>query len=307
MLGSQFGCFGYRRVTDLLRLRGWPVHHKRVKRVWQREGLTVPATPPRRGRLRLNDGACVRLRPGRPRHVWACDFVQLGARDGRGVRLLTIIGDYTRECLAIRTDRSNRSAEVVERMAELMVTRGVPGHIRSDNAPDLTARAVLGWRGWVGVWTLCVSPGSPWEYGFIESFTSDLRYELRGREIFYTLLEVQVLAEQNRQTHSRVGPHSSLGHRPPAPETCRPADPLPVLVGLTQRMVQLSGACHGCCHLGDMSASDVVAYQKMVQAHTAVSLSLRTAREMRAATLQSASVTENTCIGDQSTGPIPEC
>ena len=243
-LASRYGRYGYRRITALLRMDGWDVNHKRVERIWRREGLKVPAKQPKRGRLWLNDGSCVRLRPQRPNHVWAYDFVLVRTHDGRGVRLLTVMDEYTRECLAIRADRHIRSCDVIETLAELMMIRGVPDHIRSDNGPEFTARAVREWLGGVGARTLYIEPGSPWENGYIESFNGKLRDELLGREVFYTLLEVRVLTERYRQTYNRIRPHSSLGYRPPAPETVMPAVPLPVLAALTWQVVQTSGAGH---------------------------------------------------------------
>ena len=232
-LASRFGRYGYRRVTALLKHRGWRVNHKRVERIWRREGLKVPAKQSKRGRLWLNDGSCVRLRPEWKDHVWAYDFVQVRLHYGRAVRLLTVMDEYTRECLAIRADRSIRSADVIETLSELMMIRGVPDHIRSDNGPEFTARAVREWLGRVGARTLYIEPGSPWENGYIESFNGKLRDELLDREIFYTMLELRVLTERYRQTYNRVRPHSSLGYRPPPPETLLPVDPVPVLVGVT--------------------------------------------------------------------------
>ena len=222
-LASRYGRYGYRRITALLRMDGWDVNHKRVERIWRREGLKVPAKQPKRGRLWLNDGSCVRLRPQGPNHVWAYDFVLVRTHDGRGVRLLTVMDEYTRECLAIRADRHIRSCDIIETLAELMMISGVPDHIRSDNGPEFTARAVRGWLGGVGARTLYIEPGSPWENGYIESFNAKLRDELPDREVFYTLLEVRVLTERYRQTYNRIRPHSSLGYRPPAPETVMPA------------------------------------------------------------------------------------
>ena len=232
-LASRFGSSGYRRVTVLLRHRGWRVNHQRVERIWRREGLRVPAKQPKRGRLWRGDGSCVRLWPAWKDHVWAYDFVQIRTEDGRGVRLLTVMDEYTRECLAIRAARSLRSADVLETLAELMVLRGVPDHIRSDNGPEFTARAVREWLERVGSRTLSIEPGSPWENGYIESTGGKLRDELLNREVFSTLLEVRVLTEQYRQTYNRIMPHSSLGYRPPAPEVLMPADPVPMLAGLT--------------------------------------------------------------------------
>ena len=217
-LATRFGRYGYRRITALLRHAGWDVNHKWVERIWRREGLKVPARQPKRGRLWLNAGSCVRLRPERRNRVWAYDFVLVRTRDGRPVRLLTVIDEYTRECLAIRAGRSIRPSDVIETLAKLMPARGVPKHIRSDNGPEFTARAVREWLTNVGVSTLYIEPGSPWENGCVESFNGKLRNELLDREVFYTLLEVQVLTEQYRRNYNRVRPHSSLGYRPPAPD-----------------------------------------------------------------------------------------
>ena len=174
----------------------------------------------------------IRLRPERKNHVWAYDFVQIRTRDGRAVRLLTAIDEYTRECLAIRAQRSIRSTDVIETLAKLMIARRVPEHIRSDNGPEFTARAVRRWLGRIGGKTLYIEPESPWENGYVGSFNGKLRNELLDREVFYTLLEVQVLAEQYRQTYNRIRPHSSLGDRPPAPERFLPAGRVPELAGL---------------------------------------------------------------------------
>jgi len=141
-LASQFGRYGYRRITALLRRAGWNVNHKRVERIWRREGLRVPQKQPKRGRLWLNDGSCIRLRPQYPNHVWAYDFVMDRTHDGRAFRMLTIIDEYTRECLDIVVDRKLRSTDVIESLAELFVTKGLPKHIRSDNGPEFCANAV---------------------------------------------------------------------------------------------------------------------------------------------------------------------
>ena len=208
-LASQYGRYGYRRITGLLRVESWKVNHKRVKRLRRREGLRVPAKQPKRGRLWLNDGSCVRLRPTHPDHVWAYDFVQDRTHDGRVLRML--VDEYTRECLAIDVARRMTSEDVLERLAFLMVTRGVPEHIRSDNGAEFTSRAVREWLAKVGVKTLFIEPGSPWENGYVESFNGKLRDELLDREIFYTLLEAKVLIERWRQHYNTIRPHSALG------------------------------------------------------------------------------------------------
>jgi putative transposase len=221
-VARQYGRYGYRRVTVLLQQEGWRVNHKRVERIWRREGLKVPKKQPKRARLWLADGSCVRQRPTHRNHVWAYDFVAIRTHDGRPLRLLTIVDEYTRECLAIEVARHLRADDVLHRLAELFVQRGVPEHIRSDNGPEFTAKAVRHWLVQVGVRTLYIEPGSPWENGYIESFNGKLRDELLNGELFYTLWEAQVVIERWRQAYNQVRPHSALGYRPPAPETIEP-------------------------------------------------------------------------------------
>jgi transposase InsO family protein len=224
-LARAYGRYGYRRVAALLRAEGFAANHKRVERLWRREGLKVPARQPRRGRLWLNDGSCVRLRPERKDHVWSYDFVQARIRDGRAFRMLTVLDEFTRECLAIDVARRLTADDVLERLSDLFVRRGVPGHIRSDNGPEFTAKAVRGWLGRVGVTTLYIEPGSPWENGYIESFNGKLRDELLDREAFDTMPEARVLIERWRVAYNTIRPHSSLKYRPPAPEAIAPRPP----------------------------------------------------------------------------------
>jgi len=217
-LATQYGRYGYRRITAMLRREGWLVNHKRVERVWRREGLKVPKKQPKRGRLWLNDGSCIRLRPQFKDHVWSYDFVIARTAEGRAFRMLNLIDEYTRECLAILVDRRITSEDVIDQMFQLIIFRGIPEHIRSDNGSEFTAKAVRGWLNRLGIRTLFIEPGSPWENGYIESFNGKLRDELLNREIFMTLTEAKVLIEQWRQEYNQVRPHSSLGYRPPAPE-----------------------------------------------------------------------------------------
>jgi transposase InsO family protein len=223
-LASEYGRYGSRRIWALLRMEGYEINHKRVERIWREEGLKVPQRQPKRARLWLNDGSCVRLRPERKDHVWAYDFVQDWTRDGRAVRLLTIVDEYTRECLSIDVARHLDSESVLERLAELFAERGIPDYIRSDNGPEFTANAVREWLARIGVKTLFIEPGSPWENGYVESFNGRLRDELLDREVFDTLLEAQVLVERWRWHYNNVRPHSSLGYRAPAP-AARLAEP----------------------------------------------------------------------------------
>ena len=224
-LAAEYGRYGYRRVTALLRAEGFTANHKRVERLWRREGLKVPQRQPKRGRLWLNDGSCVRLRPERKDHVWSYDFVQARTRDGRAFRMLNVIDEFTRECLAIDVARKLKSDDVLERLSELFIRRGVPEHIRSGNGPEFTAKAVREWLGRVGVGTLYIEPGSPWENGYVESFNGKLSDELLDGEVFDTLLEAKVLIERWRRSYNTVRPRSSLRYRPPAPEAIVPWTP----------------------------------------------------------------------------------
>jgi putative transposase len=177
---------------------------------------------PKRGRLWLADGSIVRRRAERPDHVWSYDFVFDRTADGKPLRMLTIVDEYTRECLAIEVARRLNSQSVLALLADLFVARGVPAHIRSDNGPEFTARAVRRWLARVGVQTLFIEPGSPWENGYCESLNAKLRDELLNGEIFTTLREAQVLIENWRRHYNAIRPHSSLGYRPPAPEAILP-------------------------------------------------------------------------------------
>jgi putative transposase len=217
-LATQYGRYGYRRITALLRDAGWLVNKKRVERIWRREGLKVPQKQPKKGRLWLNDGSCIRLRPEYPNHVWSYDFVEDRTHDGRKFRMLNVIDEFTRECLAIRVNRKLKAIDVIDVLSDLFILRGVPGHIRSDNGPEFVAKAVREWITTVGARTAYIEPGSPWENGYCESFNSKLRDELLKGEIFYTLEEAKVIIESWRRHYNTVRPHSSLGYRPPAPE-----------------------------------------------------------------------------------------
>ena len=221
-LARLYGRYGYRRITALLRMEGWHVNAKRVQRIWRREGLKVPQKQPKRGRLWLNDGSCIRLRPARPNHVWSYDFVMDRTHDGRAFRMLTVIDEFTRRSLAIVVARKLNSEDVLACLADLFVAHGPPDHLRSDNGAEFTAQAVRGWLCRIGVKALFIEPGSPWENGYNESFNGKLRDELLNTEIFYSLKEAKVLIERWRQHYNTVRPHSSLGYRPPAPEAILP-------------------------------------------------------------------------------------
>jgi putative transposase len=221
-LASRYGRYGYRRITALLRNDGWGVNHKRVERIWRQEGLKVPKRQPKRGRLWLNDGSCVRLRPTHRNHVWSYDFVSERTHDGRPLKVLTLIDEYSRECLALLVERNITSDDVLYCLADLFIRYGIPEHIRSDNGPEFTAKVVRQWLGHIGVKTLFIEPGSPWENGYNESFNGKLRDEVLNREVFFTLKEAKIVIEKWRQEYNTVRPHSSLNGLPPAPQAILP-------------------------------------------------------------------------------------
>ena len=222
-LARRYGRYGYRKIAELLRsTAGWVVNDKRVERIWRCEGLKVPAKQPKRGRLWLADGSCIRLRAERPNHVWSYDFVEDRTHEGKKYRMLNVIDEFTHECLAIRIARKLKSIDVIDLLSDFFILRGVPEHIRSDNGPEFVAKAVQEWITAVGAKTAYITPGSPWENGFIESFNARLRDELLDGEIFYSLAEAKIVIESWRRHYNAVRPHGSLGYKPPAPEVFVP-------------------------------------------------------------------------------------
>ena len=226
-LARSYGRYGYCKIAELLRTQaGWMVNDKRVERIWRREGLKVPAKQPKRRRLWLADGSCMRLWAEHANHVWSYDFVEDRTHDGRKYRMLNAVDEFTRECLAIRVARRLKSVDVIEMLAGLFMLRGVPGYIRSDNGPEFIADAVQEWIAALGAKTAYMAPGSPWENGYVERFNARLRDELLNGEMFYTLREAQVVIESWRRHDNRVRPHASLGYRAPSPEVVVPTYPL---------------------------------------------------------------------------------
>jgi len=191
----------------MLRNEGWEVNHKRVERIWRQEGLKVPKKQPKRRRLWLTDGSCIRLRPEKKDHVWSYDFVMIRTTDGRAVRILVIIDEYTRECLSLSAAKSFRSQEMLDQLYDLFIGHGTPEYIRSDNGSEFTATAVRKWLSNLEIGTLFIEPGSPWENGYVESFYGKLRDELLNREIFDTLFEDNVLLEHGRWAYNGIQPH----------------------------------------------------------------------------------------------------
>ena len=221
-LARQYGRYGYRKIAELLRRAGWLVNDKRVERIWRREGLKVPAKQPKRGRLWLNDGSCIRLRAERANHVWSYDFLEERTHDRRKIRLLNVIDEFTHECLAIRVSRRLKSIDVIDLLSDLFILRGVPEHIRSDNGPEFVAKAVQEWIGAVGAKTAYITPGSPWENGFIESFNARLRDELLNGEIFLHLARSPDRHRELAPSLQWRSPACLNRYRAPAPEVFVP-------------------------------------------------------------------------------------
>jgi putative transposase len=162
-LATEYGRYGYKTITDILRLEGWDVGRDRVHAIWREEGLQVPQKQPKRRRIWLADGSCIRLRPQFKNHVWSYDFVSEKTHDGRPFRILNIIDEYTRECLATYVARRIRSQDVIFVLAELFIEHGVPEHIRSDNGPEFVAKKLMSWFKSLDVKPLFIEPGSPWK------------------------------------------------------------------------------------------------------------------------------------------------
>jgi putative transposase len=216
-LAHRYGRYGYKRITALLHAEGWQVNHKRVERIWREEGLKVPKRQKKRGRLYLNDGSCIRLRPCWQNHVWSYDFVADRLSNGKKIRMLTVIDEFTRKCLAIRVDYRLNSDDVLDVLSDLFLQHGMPDYIRSDNGSEFTAATLKDWLHKLKVKTSYIEPGSPWENGYNESFNGRLRDELLNGELFYTLKEAQTIIEDWRNHYNHVRPHSALGYKPPAP------------------------------------------------------------------------------------------
>ena len=207
----------------MLHILGFKVNHKRVERIWRQEGLKVPEKQAKRRRLFLNDGSCIRLRPEYRNHVWSYDFVEDRTMDGRKIRFLNIIDEFTRECLASIPQRSWRENDVIEVLARLILTKGTPQYLRSDNGPEFIKKKLLEWLKSVGVITTFIEPGSPWENGYCESFNARMRDEFLNGELFGNMYETKVLTARWVNHYNTSRPHSSLGYKPPAPESIVPA------------------------------------------------------------------------------------
>lgn len=218
--------YGYRRVCALLRREGWVVNKKRVQRLWREAGLSVPATQQKRRRPGSSHNSCARRRAEYNGHVWSYDFAMDSTEDGRRMKIMPIIDEYSRECLSIDVERSITSGEVVATLERLFSERGAPSFIRSDNGPEFVARALKSWLAAAGVGTLYIEPGSPWENAYSETFISRMRDELLNREVFANLKEAQVLAGDYREHYNNHRPHGALGYLTPAEFAAREVEQL---------------------------------------------------------------------------------
>ncbi len=217
--------FGYRRVWALLRAEGFEVNRKRVHRLWKQQGLKVPQKQHKKRRLGSSDNGIVRHRALHKDHVWAWDFIHDRTEDGRALKWLSVVDEYTRECLVLEVRRSFTSADVIDVLRELFSIRGTPMHIRSDNGPEFIAHAIRSWLESARVQTLYIEPGAPWENGYAESFHGRLRDELLEAELFTCLGEAKMLSTQWRLEYNHRRPHSSLGYRTPAAFAASLAEP----------------------------------------------------------------------------------
>jgi transposase InsO family protein len=215
-LSQQRPRYGYRRITALLRGEGWGINRKRVHRLWRREGLKVPQKQRKKRRLGHSGNSSRRRRAQGFNEVWSYDFVQDQTADGKPLRLLPVVDEYTRECLAIEVQRSFTAEDVVGTLAYLVELRGAPKYVRSDNGPEFIARAVREWLAGSEVTTLYIEPGSPWENAYSESFNSRFRDECLDRELFESVAEARVIAEDYRLDYNHRRPHSALGYQTPA-------------------------------------------------------------------------------------------
>ena len=208
--------YGYRRIWALLRREGWWVNRKRIWRLWRQQGLKVPRKKRKKRRLGHSGNSCVRRRARYKNHVWAWDFIYDRTADGRPLKWLTLVDEFTRECLALEVARGMTAKAAAAVVARVIAERGAPGHLRSDNGSEMIASAMRAMLAEVGVETLYIEPAAPWENGYAESFNSKLRDELLECEEFTSLLEARVLGKAWKEQYNTARPHSALGYRTPA-------------------------------------------------------------------------------------------
>ncbi len=217
-LSAENPRYGYRRVWALLRREGWEVNKKRVQRLWREADLKVPRMQHKKRRLLLgsSENGCARKRAERINHVWSYDFAMDQTEDGRRLKVMPVVDEYSRECLALGMERSITAGDVMEVLDRLFAERGEPEFIRSDNGPEFIAEALKRWLAATGVGTLYIEPGSPWENAYSETFVGRPRDELLDRELFASVKEAKVLAEDYRQHYNHHRPHGALGYLTPA-------------------------------------------------------------------------------------------
>jgi len=215
-LVRRYPRYGYRLIWAKLRQDGWRVNRKRVYRLWKREGLKVAKRQHKKRRLGHSINGCVRRRAAFKDDVWAWDFIHDRDEHGRPLKWLSLVDEYTRECLLLEVQRSLSAVDVVALLSEVMLIRGVPGHLRSDNGPEFIASAIREYLARAGVSTLYIEPGSPWENGYAESFHSRLRDELLDAELFGGLGDAKSLGAEWKNEYNHRRPHSSLGYQTPA-------------------------------------------------------------------------------------------
>lgn len=213
-LAGKHAPYGYRFIWALLRKEGWRVGKSKMERLWRREGLRVVVKLRKRKRLN-GDGSCTRYQAQYPNHVWAYDFIFDRTEDGRSLKILNIVDEFTKESLSIDVARRLRGDDVEDRLAFLFMTRGVPEFIRSDNGSEFANAQIKEWLSSIGVKTLFIEPGSPWQNPYVESFNGRLRYELLDRELFTSLQEAIFVIEDWRQEYNQDRPHSSLNYLSP--------------------------------------------------------------------------------------------
>ena len=233
-LAKQYGRYGYRKITALLRIEGWSVNHKKVERLWREEGLQVPRRHKARKRLYDHQHSIIRMRPLYPNHIWSVDFVQDRLFRGRRYRMLTIIDEYTRQCMTVNAQFQLTSQEVLETLSKCFIRYGKPKYIRSDNGSEFKAGVLQAWLRTVHVKPIYIYPGSPWENGYNERFNGTLRHEVLDPEVFYSLDEAQSVIAQWVHQYNHIRPHQSLDNRPPVPET--------IVLTLSQHLVHTQGA-----------------------------------------------------------------
>jgi putative transposase len=202
-----------------MRAEGWAVNHKKIERIWREEGLQLPHRHKRRKRLYHRDASIIRLRPQYPNHVWSVDFVHDKLSNGRPYKMLTVLDEYTREALSVNVATRMGSTEVLEAFYPLLLRRGKPQYLRSDNGPEFSSAPFKDWLVRVGITPIQIYPGSPWENGYNERFNGTLRREVLNAEWFATTRQAQTVINQWLRQYNHVRPHHALGMRPPVPET----------------------------------------------------------------------------------------